>query len=250
MGAQIKILSDRKSEKELQECIVTIAGSLSNRQDAACLILEQIEKFKIGGYDFDQKVNNPDKEGRGYKGKDGKRYSSSLSRSRDLKSAQKRNYQGRRSPRRERRTSRSSSLNSSRSNSYKKGMRFENLKRRKRSDSNSNPTESKSASGSRSRSRSRRRSPVKKMEKYPDRKNFAANGKKANKLEEQCNDYEKTNENKMSVSVSKDKDSHNMITEDNNNDDKNEFANYKNYDKYVSIYDNKSESYIVSNNTV
>jgi len=97
------------------------------------------------------------------------------------------------------------------------------------------------------------------MEKYPDRKNFAANGKKANKLEEQCNDYEKTNENKMSVSVSKDKDSHNMISkphtynsiaEDNNNDDKNEFANYKNYDKYVSIYDNKSESYIVSNNTV
>jgi len=55
MGAQIKILSDRASERELQECIVTIAGSLANRQDASCLILEQIEKFKIGGYDFDQK---------------------------------------------------------------------------------------------------------------------------------------------------------------------------------------------------
>ena len=31
MGAQIKILSDRASERELQECIVTIAGSLANR---------------------------------------------------------------------------------------------------------------------------------------------------------------------------------------------------------------------------
>eukprot|EP01016_Furgasonia_blochmanni_P028723 TRINITY_DN3020_c0_g1_i8.p1 TRINITY_DN3020_c0_g1~~TRINITY_DN3020_c0_g1_i8.p1 ORF type:complete len:294 (-),score=29.70 TRINITY_DN3020_c0_g1_i8:619-1500(-) len=50
-GAQIKILSDKQSEKSsgLQECVVTIAGSLANKQDAACLILEQIETFKNGG---------------------------------------------------------------------------------------------------------------------------------------------------------------------------------------------------------
>jgi hypothetical protein len=46
-GAQIKIYSDKEQEKELQDCIVTIAGSLANKQDAACIILEQIEEFKV-----------------------------------------------------------------------------------------------------------------------------------------------------------------------------------------------------------
>lgn len=45
-GAQIKIDSDQEAEKELQDCIVTIAGSLANKQDAACLILEQLEEFR------------------------------------------------------------------------------------------------------------------------------------------------------------------------------------------------------------
>lgn len=48
-GAQIKILSDKQSEREVQECLVTIAGSLANKQDAVCTILEQIEIFKHGG---------------------------------------------------------------------------------------------------------------------------------------------------------------------------------------------------------
>lgn len=59
-GAQIKILSDKQSERgiqstreitllEVQECLVTIAGSLANKQDAVCNILEQIEIFKHGG---------------------------------------------------------------------------------------------------------------------------------------------------------------------------------------------------------
>lgn len=79
MGAQIKILSDRKSERELQECIVTVAGSLANRQDAACFILEQIEKFKVGGYDYDPKVNPDDnsREKIRYTKKDARRPASS-----------------------------------------------------------------------------------------------------------------------------------------------------------------------------
>ena len=62
-GAQIKIMSDKQSERgetnpfswisfskiEHQDCVVTIAGSLANKQDAVCYILEQIEIFKNGG---------------------------------------------------------------------------------------------------------------------------------------------------------------------------------------------------------
>lgn len=63
-GAQIKILSDKQSEKgftknkklshinlfpEYQECLINIAGSIANKQDASCLILEQLEIFKNGG---------------------------------------------------------------------------------------------------------------------------------------------------------------------------------------------------------
>lgn len=50
-GAQIKILSNRETERDhrVRECPVSIAGSLANKQDAACLILEQIESFKNGG---------------------------------------------------------------------------------------------------------------------------------------------------------------------------------------------------------
>ncbi len=44
-GAQIKICSDIEQEKRLQDCIVNIAGSLANKQDAVCIILEQIEEF-------------------------------------------------------------------------------------------------------------------------------------------------------------------------------------------------------------
>lgn len=50
-GAQIKILSNRETERDhrVRECPVSIAGSLANKQDASCLILEQIESFKNGG---------------------------------------------------------------------------------------------------------------------------------------------------------------------------------------------------------
>jgi hypothetical protein len=50
-GAQIKILSNRESERDhrVRECPMSIAGSLANKQDAACLVLEQIESFKNGG---------------------------------------------------------------------------------------------------------------------------------------------------------------------------------------------------------
>lgn len=47
-GAQIKIMSDREKEKQFQDCIVTIAGSLKNKQDACSLIIEQLEAFRLG----------------------------------------------------------------------------------------------------------------------------------------------------------------------------------------------------------
>lgn len=48
-GAQIKILSDRQSERDARECIISINGTRENKIDASCLILEQIECFKNGG---------------------------------------------------------------------------------------------------------------------------------------------------------------------------------------------------------
>ena len=47
-GAQIKIMSSKEDEKELQDCVVTIAGSLKNKQDACSIIIEQLESFKTG----------------------------------------------------------------------------------------------------------------------------------------------------------------------------------------------------------
>jgi hypothetical protein len=46
-GAQIKICSSLEQEKELQDCIVTIAGNLANKQDAVCIILEALEEFNL-----------------------------------------------------------------------------------------------------------------------------------------------------------------------------------------------------------
>jgi hypothetical protein len=46
-GAQIKICSNPEQEKELQDCIVTIAGNLANKQDAVCIILEALEEFNL-----------------------------------------------------------------------------------------------------------------------------------------------------------------------------------------------------------
>ena len=50
-GANIKILSDKKLERELDlpEIIVSIGGNLGQMQDADCIIVEQIECFKNGG---------------------------------------------------------------------------------------------------------------------------------------------------------------------------------------------------------
>ena len=131
MGAQIKILSDRKSERELQECVVTIAGTLANRQDAACLIMEQIEKFKIGGYDFDQKVLN------GPEGLDGEKSNDGSRRSRNVNDRNKRKkrhsytsssdshvYRARR----QRRSSSSSSNSDSRSRSRRASLKRESKK--------------------------------------------------------------------------------------------------------------------------
>jgi hypothetical protein len=50
-GASIKILSNRRMEKELNsnDIVVLIAGSFGAIQDATCMIIEQIECFKQGG---------------------------------------------------------------------------------------------------------------------------------------------------------------------------------------------------------
>lgn len=48
-GTQIKILSDKSAERDLPEIVVSIAGSLKGKQEAAAIILEQIELFKNGG---------------------------------------------------------------------------------------------------------------------------------------------------------------------------------------------------------
>lgn len=48
-GAQIKILSNKKTERNLKDCIVTINGSLDNKRQASLLIIRQIEIFKNGG---------------------------------------------------------------------------------------------------------------------------------------------------------------------------------------------------------
>lgn len=134
MGAQIKILSDRKSERELQECVVTIAGTLANRQDAACLIMEQIEKFKIGGYDFDQKVLN------GPEGLDGEKSNDGSRRSRNVNDRDGRKKRPRRGSytsssdshvhraRRQRRSSSSSSNSDSRSRSRRASLKRDSKK--------------------------------------------------------------------------------------------------------------------------
>ena len=41
-GAQIKIFSDREAEKDSKECIISINGTIENKIDASCFILEQI----------------------------------------------------------------------------------------------------------------------------------------------------------------------------------------------------------------
>jgi len=56
-GAQIKIMSSKEDEKEEQDCVVTIAGSLKNKQDACSLIIEQIESFKTGPQSNTNKFN-------------------------------------------------------------------------------------------------------------------------------------------------------------------------------------------------
>ncbi len=45
-GAQIKILSNRKDERHLKDCKVTINGGLKNKQEAVKLILKNLEIFK------------------------------------------------------------------------------------------------------------------------------------------------------------------------------------------------------------
>ncbi|CAD8117890.1 unnamed protein product [Paramecium sonneborni] len=48
-GAQIKVLSDKDETDHDYHCIVQIAGTLQNKQDASKLVLQQIECFKNGG---------------------------------------------------------------------------------------------------------------------------------------------------------------------------------------------------------
>jgi hypothetical protein len=48
-GAQIKILSNKNTERDLRDCVVTINGSVDNKREAALLIVRQIEIFKHGG---------------------------------------------------------------------------------------------------------------------------------------------------------------------------------------------------------
>lgn len=60
-GAQIKIWSSKEEEKHIQDCVVAIAGSLANKQDAACIVLEQLEEFKQ--MDVVDDVKNAEREG-------------------------------------------------------------------------------------------------------------------------------------------------------------------------------------------
>lgn len=48
-GAMIKILSEKNREDFAHEIIVSLGGGIGQIQDAACLIIEQIECFKNGG---------------------------------------------------------------------------------------------------------------------------------------------------------------------------------------------------------
>ncbi len=48
-GAMIKILSEKNREDFTNEIIVSLGGGIGQIQDAACLIIEQIECFKNGG---------------------------------------------------------------------------------------------------------------------------------------------------------------------------------------------------------
>ena len=48
-GANIRIHSSKDIDKDLPEIVVTIDGSFDQKNDAVCLITEQIELFKNGG---------------------------------------------------------------------------------------------------------------------------------------------------------------------------------------------------------
>ncbi len=48
-GASIKISSDKHIDRDNKECMISIAGTIENKIDGACYILEQIECFKNGG---------------------------------------------------------------------------------------------------------------------------------------------------------------------------------------------------------
>lgn len=45
-AAQIKILSEKKDEMNLKDCVVTINGNLKNKQEAIRIILFELEKFR------------------------------------------------------------------------------------------------------------------------------------------------------------------------------------------------------------
>ena len=46
-GAQITIQSNKESKKHLQDCPVLISGTLANKQDAACLVIYQLQALKL-----------------------------------------------------------------------------------------------------------------------------------------------------------------------------------------------------------
>lgn len=46
-GAQITINSSKESEKKLRDCTVLISGTLANKQDAACLVIFQLQTLKL-----------------------------------------------------------------------------------------------------------------------------------------------------------------------------------------------------------
>jgi len=48
-GASIRIHSSKDIDKDLNEIVVTVEGSLDQKRDASILITEQIELFKNGG---------------------------------------------------------------------------------------------------------------------------------------------------------------------------------------------------------
>lgn len=62
-GARIKVQSDRETEKEMENTIVTIEGSIHSQQDAAVLIFKELENFRSSAR-YRKRSYTPDRSSR------------------------------------------------------------------------------------------------------------------------------------------------------------------------------------------